>query len=150
MQALADAREWQLLEPQLADTDGYKRLRVCHMVMQQLQQVLSLMPPGSARAALAAHAGASGTCAAAADAQDGGDGGACPHAATGASACGGPLECAARHMLAAMCVERLMPTLWLNEVRVLLAWHAWWTQVHASHACLKACMHTLKPTTLLT
>jgi len=40
-QALAEGREWQLiLKAGLASVPGYKQLRVCQMILQQLQQVL--------------------------------------------------------------------------------------------------------------
>jgi hypothetical protein len=105
MQALAESREWQLLEKQLATPKGYKLLQVCHMVLHHTQSVLSLMPTS---VPVQAPSGAASQ----ADADERGT----TSSVTPSVACSAEHE--ARQLLACMCEERLMPTHWLNEVRV--------------------------------
>jgi hypothetical protein len=108
MQALAESREWQLLEKHLATPKGSKVLQVCHMVLRHTQSVLSLMPPSGVQqgptATTPAGAAGSGT------------------ASSVMSSMARNTECEARQLLAHMCEERLMPTYWLNEVSVQMRW----------------------------
>lgn len=105
VQALSEGREWTLLQQQLMTVKGYKLLQCCAMTLQQLQSVLTLLQPngsssstGSSSSGQSLHASTPVTAAAAV-------------AALG-------LEGAARQLLGFMCEGRLVPTTWLNEVRL--------------------------------
>jgi hypothetical protein len=122
LQALAESREWHLLEKQLATTKGFRMLQTCQMVLRHTQAVAGLLPPtlqvlelDSADTSASADSDRTAEAAAAARA--------C-HTATQPDSQGGApcntgvmLECKARRLLGCMCEERLMPTYWLNEVR---------------------------------
>jgi hypothetical protein len=124
MQALAESREWQLLEKHLATPKGYKLLQVCHMVMRHTQSVLSLLLPplrlqSPAMVTTPSGAAGSGTASSAVP----------PQAFS--------TECEARQLLACMCDERLMPTYWLNEVGAQMDTYYYGMTFHAS--CCPAC-----------
>jgi hypothetical protein len=91
-QALSEGREWQLLEPQLLTSKGYKLLQCCHTALEQLQKLLALKPSTVSNTTSSSNDSCS------ASAQD-------------------VLESAARQLMGAMCDGRLVPTPWLNEVR---------------------------------
>jgi hypothetical protein len=104
LQALSAGREWQLLEPQLLTTKGYKLLRCCHMAMEQLQYILALQHHSIT------------TTTSSSSSSSGKQGGSTDDTPAAVVAVHG-LEAAARRFIASMCDGRLVPTTWLNEVR---------------------------------
>lgn len=132
LQILAEGREWQQLAKQLATVKGYKQIKVCHMVLKHLQQVLALTPvtaPTCGRSQWTAPVTAD-------DVEDGVEGaGGAPEAAKQRHHIS-VLEAEARTFLSVMCEERLMPTYWLNEVR-----RAAFTGYYLMHGVLHRSVH---------
>lgn len=114
LQALSVGREWQLLEPQLLTTKGYKLLHCCHMAMELLQNILALqhtsISSSSSKRCTATLLSSSDS-----SIRDGKQGDSTDGAPAAAVASRG-LEAAARQYVASMCNGRLVPTTWLNEV----------------------------------
>lgn len=107
LQALAEGREWQQLADQLTTVKGYKQVKICHMILKHLQQVLALAP------SIAPKRSAPG---APEETRECNEWTADSIQAARQPVCSSQLEAEARQFLSAMCDERLMPTDWLNEV----------------------------------
>lgn len=103
VQALAEGREWQLLETRLLTPQGFKLLQCCRMALEQLQKALAVGPePACAKSSSSSSSNETQGKAAAAT---------CSRASQGSA-----LEAAARELVGLMCEGRLVPTPWLNEV----------------------------------
>lgn len=101
---------------QITAVKGYKQIRLCHMVLKHLQQLLALAPlktPTHRRSQLTAS-----TDSFVAHSQHGTQETQHTTETATQTSCSSAVEAEARRFLSRMCEERLMPTYWLNEVSI--------------------------------